>query len=465
MVIFKSGQLKIHSKDKKRTGVLLYIFLVCFFVISITSFSLNAFAETEAELKAELNNQIDILSQEVEVYRGEINEAKKKKNTLENELWILGREIKKINTEIKETDLMVTGIESEMSSLETKISVIDKRINEQKILLANAMRMFYEKSNQSFLEIVLSQTRFSDFFDEMKALEDLDVSLKNHLDEVKLLKVDLEAEHESLDDKKGELGQAKRLQEVQRNAAAFKEDRNETLLKETKGKESLFQGLVKEKQKDIQAIRERLYQLEGGGVSMSLGEALGHAEVAASLTGIRPAFLLALLKQESQWNKNVGQCYLSDPDTGDGIGMNTGNTYKRTMKPSRDVGPFMQITKELGLDPYGTLVSCPHANYGYGGAMGPAQFIPSTWIAYKDRLTSLLGHTPNPWSIRDAFVASAVKLTDAGAKTHTYTAEHKAAMKYYAGGNWWKSAYQFYGNSVMELAASIQEEVDILNGN
>jgi len=49
----------------------------------------------------------------------------------------------------------------------------------------------------------------------------------------------------------------------------------------------------------------------------------------------------------------------------------------------------------LGLDPYSTQVSCP-MSFGWGGAMGPAQFIPSTWILYKSKLSSILGKTPNP---------------------------------------------------------------------
>ena len=45
-------------------------------------------------------------------------------------------------------------------------------------------------------------------------------------------------------------------------------------------------------------------------------------------TTIDPAFLLAIITQESKLGANVGQCYLSDPDTGAGVGKNTGTPSK-----------------------------------------------------------------------------------------------------------------------------------------
>jgi len=96
--------------------------------------------------------------------------------------------------------------------------------------------------------------------------------------------------------------------------------------------------------------------------------------------------------------------------------------------------------------------------------MGPAQFIPSTWMGYKDRLTGILGHTPDPWDLTDAFTASAFKLANGGATSHAYNAEWKAAMLYYAGSRWNNPVYSFYGDSVMDLAAAIQTEIIAMGG-
>ena len=136
------------------------------------------------------------------------------------------------------------------------------------------------------------------------------------------------------------------------------------------------------------------------------------------------------------------------------------------MKAPRDTEPFVALASRVGFDPLNTAVSCP-PSYGYGGAMGPAQFIPSTWILYEDKIAILSGHNPpNPWDAEDAFMASAILLKENGAKTGTYSAERLAALRYFAGWkNASKAAYAFYGDDVMELATKYQNLIDVLQGS
>jgi membrane-bound lytic murein transglycosylase B len=179
---------------------------------------------------------------------------------------------------------------------------------------------------------------------------------------------------------------------------------------------------------------------------MTLEEALAHAEFAASKTGVRPAFLLAVLKKESSWGTNVGTGF-----------------WKSDMHP-RDHAAFMAICQELNFDP-NTMPVSRKPSYGWGGAMGPAQFLPSVWQSYKSRIADLTGHNPpNPWNIDDAFTASAIKLSNNGASGKTYNTEWKAAMLYFAGSRWNKAVYRFYGDSVMEFASTLQQQIDAIKG-
>src|SRR5262249_1918529 len=152
----------------------------------------------------------------------------------------------------------------------------------------------------------------------------------------------------------------------------------------------------------------------------------------------------AILTQESNLGANVGQCYLKDPETGAGVGKNTGVSFPNVMNPTRDVPVFLEITKGLGINAYQTAVSCPIAGAGgWGGAVGPAQFIPSTWKLFAARLENLLGYEANPWAPRDAFMASGMYLSDLGAVGDSASAQMKAACKYYGTGG--SSCY--YGQS------------------
>ena len=130
------------------------------------------------------------------------------------------------------------------------------------------------------------------------------------------------------------------------------------------------------------------------------------------------------------------------------------------MKPTRDVSPFLIITKELGRDPYATPVSC-WPGYGWGGAMGPAQFIPSTWMIYRDRLKAITGRPGDPWNIRDAFLASGLYLSNSGASSQTKSGEWRVAMIYFSGSTT-NSNYYWYADQVLNKADGFQRDIEAL---
>lgn len=79
-----------------------------------------------------------------------------------------------------------------------------------------------------------------------------------------------------------------------------------------------------------------------------------------------------------------------------------------------DEAAFLRITQALGLNADTVPLSCPYGN-GWGGAMGPSQFIPTTWELYQSRIATVTGNNPpNPWNAEDAFAATAIYLKDLG---------------------------------------------------
>src|SRR6185437_2331630 len=196
------------------------------------------------------------------------------------------------------------------------------------------------------------------------------------------------------------------------------------LLAQTKGQESSYQKLIAANQQTAAQLRTALFQLTGS-AAIPFGTALDDANLAEQKTGIRPAFLLGIISEESNLGENVG----------------TGS-YQVDMNPTRDVPVFLAITQSLGLNANQMAVS-KKAWYGWGGAMGPAQFIPSTWAIYagyvapdwhydpsEDKIGALSGHhPPNPWDPQDAFMASGMLLRDSGGASD----ERTAALCYLAG--------------------------------
>ena len=89
--------------------------------------------------------------------------------------------------------------------------------------------------------------------------------------------------------------------------------------------------------------------------------------------------------------------------------------------------------------------------------MGPAQFIPSTWMGYQDEVARITSHAiPDPWNMEDAIVAAAAKFAKDGASSQTRAGEIAASKRYYCGSaTSTSSSCVTYANSVQLLAAPI----------
>lgn len=420
-------------------------FFICFPLGTaiFLSLALSGYGAVD-DLKNNLQSDLDRIQAEINQYRSKIAEAQTQQKTLKREVQLLDDKIKEVGLQIKQTEIILRQTELSIGEKNSEIRKQEEKLNREKILLVQYLQSIYEIDQESIIGIIFSQKSLSDVFNEINSLETIQQQTYDTIAQIRVIKDGLEAEKDDLTQKKDEELQLKSLLEIQRASGRAQQAEKNSLIKQTKGEEANFQKLLKKAKEDATAIKKQIYMLEGVGLKMSLEDAYNHAKYAADRTGVRPAFLLAVLKQETSWGTNVG----------------TG-TWKKDMRPA-DQKAFVQICDELNLDPDQMPVS-KKPSYGWGGAMGPAQFLPTTWQAYKEAVADATGHRPpSPWDIDDAFTAAAIKLARDGASARTADAEWKAAMIYFAGKNWSKSVYRFYGDSVMELARVIQEQLDII---
>ena len=418
---------------------------------SLLAFSFVVFikpvlAVDTSEEEKEMEAKIKELEEKIAKYRAGITTNQQRVRTLQTEIAILDDEINEAELEIKRIDLIIQRLESKIVEKKVIIREIEREVDLEKTALSEIIREIRKYDDVSFLEIILARDQLSDFLSEVRSLENFQDQTQQALNKIYNLKSNLEQEKTTLTDEKEEQLGLKTIQAEQRVILERKKKEQKTLLEQTKGQEQLFSQLVKKTQLDIEAVKNRLYYLKGWITDGSLRfeDAYKFAKFASIYTGVRPAFLLAILSRESELGKNVG----------------TG-TWREDMKPSQRPY-YLQICEKLNLSPDTYPVS-KKAWYGWGGAMGPAQFLPATWLGYEQRIAEITGNNPpSPWNIKDAFVAAALYLANKGANQQTYNVEWKAAMIYLAGANWNKPYLSFYGNQVMDLAAQIQEQVDIL---
>ncbi len=420
------------------------------------SYSLAA-SNTDTQ-RAQLQAQLQQIEAEISQNEDTVALYEKQGSSLSGEIKILNAKIASLNLQIKAIVLNLDQLSGDISTTKTKITSTQGDIDSYKGSLSALLENLYETEQQNTIEILMKNPHLSDFFLNINSLLASQDSLRATLQKIVDLKNQLMNQKEALASQYNDTQQLQQYQLAQQQQIQQTEAQKNTLLKITKGQEAKYQQIVNQKKQTAAQIRAQIYQLIGGG-QLSFGDAYNLAKAASDATGVRAALILAVLDRESALGRNVGQCkYDVNPYYPDQA------SNKTTMHPTRDIPIFLQITKSLGIDPESVNVSCPIPRDGaYGGGMGPAQFIPSTWIQYSDQIGQLTGHNPpSPWNNMDAFMATALYLKNAGAGSTSYS-ERVAAAKYYAGGNW-SRFINSYGAAVVSKAQEFQSDIDVLNG-
>ncbi len=424
--------------------------------------------QTEQVKRAELERQLAELEKELAQITSQLQTQKGQSASLKRDIDILTTKINQAKTDIRAKNVLIEKLGGEINTKNKTIYSLTEKIEKEKESLEQLVKKAYELQDEtSFVHVVMSGQTLSDFYRDLDDFQSIQDSIHESLGIVRNTREEVEVQKTELVKKQDEQENAKARIEEAKKLVEANEREKQSMLKVSKGKESEYEKVKAEKEKQKAQILAALFALRDSTVQINFEQALAYANAAGKATGVRPAFILGILKQETNIGANQGSCYLTDPDTGAGVSK-TGKVYSNVMKPSRDVKPFLDITSRLGKDFKKTLVSCPLAGGGYGGAMGPSQFIPSTWKIMEAKVAAVTGNaTPNPWSPRDAFFATAVYLRDLGANAGTYTAERNAACKYYSGRacDSRAPANSFYGNSVMSLASQLQSNIDLVEGN
>ncbi len=411
-------------------------------------------AETEARLQAQL---AEVLKQ-IEQQQAELSAEQKKGVSLERDINILNAEINQANLKIKAKNLAIASLGKDISKQTQVISTLTGKIQEGHQSLSQLIREQNEIETTAPIDLLFSGSTLSDFLLDLDEQISLNSAIQDAVAGIKRNKSSAEVARQSLAQKQAQETNAKISIEEEQAKIQRSQKQKAALLSLSKAQQKSYQGSIAQQQAKAAAIRTALFSLRDTG-AIQFGTALDYAIQVSKVTGVRPAFLLAILTQESNLGKNVGSCYVTNFTTGAGVKVSTGAAVSGVMKPSRDVKPFLAITGALGRDPAETRVSCPIGGVGYGGAMGPAQFIPSTWQLFEAKIKAALNvSVADPWNPRDAFTASALYLADLGAASGSLAAEKNAACRYYSGRSCDNKspANAFYGAQVMSKAVDIQ---------
>jgi len=390
------------------------------------------------ETKKETDIQVRTLAKEINALDNEINSAQK-------------------NLEITYKD--IESIKLELSETRTYITILEQTIRAQKALIKEYVSSLYVQKDVSLFEVILSQNQLSDLLGSVQKTGVMQDSITESILLIKAKEKEIVAEKKHLFDKEEELMALKQSQEQQKSLLQQNQEDKETLLAQTKGQQSEYEALLKESFATKQNLLNSIKVLNGadgrpGAISLEEAYTMAVADAARLGNKIRPEYLVGVMKIESGLGGNVGRSFYKDSLSG--CAAREGNTTKLNF--AREEQSFEKITSELGVPLTQPVSGCPYPKYiGTGGAMGPAQIMPATWLGYKVKLQSLKGGSVNPWSMEDAMLAMGmILLGKVGNQSiaGNEELERKSALCYLGGCN---VKNMWYADAVLNEATRVKE--------
>ena len=245
----------------KTIGMAALFVLVLYFPLLSGS---PAFADTnnfQKQIDAK-NQEIQKLETEIGQYQASIDDAESTAKTLSGEIKRLDTEIKKLNSQITLTQKRIAKKELEIKELGTNILDTQDSIKNRQENLAKILDGLRKTENEGMLETFLKYDSLSGFFAELEKIRNLDMSVRQNYEELKVLKIDLEERKKKAEAARKDL---KNLQndlinqrEIQKDAKAEKTN----LLAATKNQEALYQKLLKEREKRRAEIYDEIRLIE-----------------------------------------------------------------------------------------------------------------------------------------------------------------------------------------------------------
>lgn len=439
------------------------IYFVCFVVALViaTALPTQLFAVDVDATEERLREELAELERQQALVEQSLNQQKAKSATIERDVNILSDQIYQTELSIRQKNIEISRLKDVIALKQNTVAELTSKMNQSKAIISDLIRKTNELDNKSLPEVMLGNENLTDFFADLDSYSTLQRQLNELYIQVEQIRLETEEEKTQLSEKQNQELDLKKEIEHEKAQIAVKKDEKDELLSASRSVESTYETVLAQKRQEAAAIRAALFRLRDSD-GIPFGEALEYAQSASQATGVRAAFILGILTQESNLGQNVGTCNLpGQPDSKKWYSIMPGpndNSWRD------DQTIYKRIVNALGLDVDSMPLSCPWQG-GWGGAMGPSQFIPVTWQSYEARIAAAVGvKTANPWNPEHAIMATAIYVKDLGAAAGGYTAERTAALKYYAGSNWSLPQNAFYGNSVISHAENIQKQIDFLEG-
>lgn len=223
-----------------------------------TSEQINALNEVIEEKQA----HIDQVNRKIGSYQEKIDEAQDQEVTLQNEVELLENRIAKTELDIEAIELDIESVQLEIDVLEYQIADLEVQLERQREILASILRRINQYDDGTIMEMVFGTDSFSELFDQLRYLEEVNSDLEGTLQEAKGTKDQLEVQQVSREDRLGRLFGLQDDLEAEKLLLENEIGAKEVLINEVQYSEAQFAALMYELRQEEQYLNQQIGQLQ-----------------------------------------------------------------------------------------------------------------------------------------------------------------------------------------------------------
>lgn len=210
----------------------------------------------------ERKQKIKELEETIAKYNSEIKKKQTEAVSLKNQLSLLDSRVNQLNADIELTKQKILQTELEIQQLTLSIGDKNSTIGKQKMIISQMIKQIYAADQKNYFEIMLTYDNFSEFYDEIRATEDIYVDLGRSVKTVRLAKEDLEARKDLIEEKRVALAGLNKDYEDKKTKLSSQAGAKQNLLTQTKSSEAKYQTLLSSLKKQYQVIEGEIRAYE-----------------------------------------------------------------------------------------------------------------------------------------------------------------------------------------------------------
>lgn len=201
---------------------------------------------------------IDVLEAQINELSVQLKAKKAEAKTFADEVAIYDAKIHQIELKIQSTQAQIDVHNTHITDINGQIVKNEENLRIQKESLKEMLKVIYENSNTSALELIASSDNFSDFVDQSEYLQTMQVRTAETVENIKNLKQQLEDNKNNVEKKKAEIASLQKEQLSQKSELDKERYSRQLLLDTANSQSNSIQNVIANKEAEKKKVESIL---------------------------------------------------------------------------------------------------------------------------------------------------------------------------------------------------------------